>query len=300
MTEHTPLSNPKPAEILGEIGADRPCASCGFNLHGQTITRDPHYAMPIARCPECGTVAALQEYPALGRWANRWAAVLAATWLAVLVALFAATTAFSLVQFMGYVESMSDLTAEALAQAQSDWASSLPPDERDMLHVPDTVRGNVWDPIIESWPGADNPRAIIDAHGGPVVLIEWRYGWFWIFSALYGLVVGAIWSVALLHQPRWRVALVPIVAIAIALAIFATTLRVQTVPWMPVRSLVLPIVAPYIAGCTAAVLIASIAAGCHVGRPLARLVIRMALPPRLRVPFAPLWTAAAKPLPKPR
>ena len=57
---------------------DRLCTKCGYNLTGQPVLREPHYEMLIVRCPECGAVAALQEYPVLGRWAGRWAALLAA------------------------------------------------------------------------------------------------------------------------------------------------------------------------------------------------------------------------------
>jgi len=68
-------------ERVAILTGERICASCGFNLHGSPITREHHYNMLIARCPECGTVASLQEYPLLGRWATRWGRVLAAIWL---------------------------------------------------------------------------------------------------------------------------------------------------------------------------------------------------------------------------
>ena len=68
-----------------QIRTDRPCAGCGFNLFGQPIVREGHYGLVSARCPECGRLAALQEYPALGKWADRWAKLLAATWIVALV-----------------------------------------------------------------------------------------------------------------------------------------------------------------------------------------------------------------------
>ena len=54
---------------------DRLCTHCHYNLIGQPVLREPYYSMLIVRCPECGTVAAMQEYPQLGRWANRWSVI---------------------------------------------------------------------------------------------------------------------------------------------------------------------------------------------------------------------------------
>ena len=68
---------------LGVVLGDRLCVRCGFNLHGQTITREPHYQMLSVRCPECSTLASLQEYPVLGRWGQRFGIVFALLWLAV-------------------------------------------------------------------------------------------------------------------------------------------------------------------------------------------------------------------------
>ena len=70
------------------IVGDRLCVHCGYNLTGQNIYREPHYDLLIARCPECGSVASVLEYPVLGRWANRWAAVIAALWVVVLLAVW--------------------------------------------------------------------------------------------------------------------------------------------------------------------------------------------------------------------
>ena len=53
--------------VTGIIQGDRVCIACGFNLCGQRIVREPRYNLLIARCPECGQAATLQEYPLLGR-----------------------------------------------------------------------------------------------------------------------------------------------------------------------------------------------------------------------------------------
>ncbi len=79
-------------ERIAVISGDRACGSCGFNLHGQNVVREEHYDMLMVRCPECGQVASLHEYPVLDPWAKRVGFVLAAVWLLVMLAAVAATT----------------------------------------------------------------------------------------------------------------------------------------------------------------------------------------------------------------
>ncbi|MFM9958758.1 MAG: hypothetical protein ACKVZJ_11840 [Phycisphaerales bacterium] len=86
-----PAGQPQRLSILT---GDRFCAACGFNLVGQSVVREPHYQMLMVRCPECGTPSAMQEYPMLGRWANRWARVLALA-LMVFVTLFTVGMSFA-------------------------------------------------------------------------------------------------------------------------------------------------------------------------------------------------------------
>ncbi len=91
-TQNTRPGAPAAApERIAIVSGDRVCGSCGFNLHGQHVVREEHYAMLMIRCPECGQVASLHEYPVLGAWARRLGMVLAALWLFVMVAAVAAT-----------------------------------------------------------------------------------------------------------------------------------------------------------------------------------------------------------------
>src|SRR5688572_5228275 len=86
-------SQPEGEVRVSVLMGDRLCAACAYNLTGQTIVREPHYKLLIVRCPECATVASVQEYPLLGRWAVRWAMVLAGIWFLVLVAMWIASGA---------------------------------------------------------------------------------------------------------------------------------------------------------------------------------------------------------------
>ncbi|MEZ6164498.1 MAG: hypothetical protein R3B67_08695 [Phycisphaerales bacterium] len=64
-------------------------AGCGFNLYGQSVTREEHYGLAIARCPECGTVAALQQYPVMTHWVNRFRLIIGGIYIVLLLGMFA-------------------------------------------------------------------------------------------------------------------------------------------------------------------------------------------------------------------
>jgi hypothetical protein len=82
----SPTSTARTPEVrISTVVGDRLCIKCGFNLSGQPVVRESVYGMAIVRCPECSTIASLQEYPLLGRWARRIAAALAALWLLLLI-----------------------------------------------------------------------------------------------------------------------------------------------------------------------------------------------------------------------
>ncbi len=81
-----------PPDQFDEIRADRACIGCGFNLYAQPVTKEEHYGLAICRCPECGTVAALQQYPTMTHWVNRFRALIAAIWVVVLIAFFFGNT----------------------------------------------------------------------------------------------------------------------------------------------------------------------------------------------------------------
>ena len=74
------------------VTGDRLCIRCGYNLIGQSILREPHYNLLIARCPECGAVAGVQEYPLLGPWAHRWGMIIAALWFILIIGFWAGSS----------------------------------------------------------------------------------------------------------------------------------------------------------------------------------------------------------------
>lgn len=213
---------------VSTLVGDRLCIRCCYNLVGQPILREQHYNMLIVRCPECGTVASLQEHPLLGRWAMRWAAVLAGLWILVLLGMWFITTA-----------TLYGMTREAAFESldQAGW-------------------GGFW------------------------LIVRWS-----LLLAAYG----CIWSLLLPHVRRKLLPLWLLVIVALP-AIVAYVTEVGTVGSR------YPYGGPDYGQALVAVQLIAIAVaavpmclGMLFGRSLARLLVRAALPPRLRGSLAGLW-----------
>lgn len=116
---HAPTSGSE--QRVSILVGDRLCVSCGFNLHGQHIVREPRYSMLMVRCPECGTVASLQEFPLLGKWMTRWAALLAVIWLLLLLGLTLGTAGATYGLSRGVVSTTVGPVAREITRSHGEW-----------------------------------------------------------------------------------------------------------------------------------------------------------------------------------
>ncbi|MFN0010794.1 MAG: hypothetical protein ACKVS8_04025 [Phycisphaerales bacterium] len=311
LAPHDPRFASAREERLGELCGDRLCVKCQFNLTGQLIVREPHYGMVIVRCPECSTVASLQEYPLLGKWVGRWTGLLAAVWFIALCAMMAGSvgmmTAMTItvaddlaaplavrIGTMQKAESAAQIAANPLlAGSANSWGA---PEWLANQAIGDNMLvDGTW------WVKQDEARVIADV-GGVWACIDVRrtLAW-WPFSFLV-LGVGTAWSVALLHQPRRRVWLFALVIAGIALTIAViVALQSSTFGWRGLigageaarRALGWPVNIVGVLAFTP-VLMGSLV----VGRSIVRGLIRLMLPPRLRGPLATLWIADGLAVPR--
>lgn len=299
-TPAAPAPAPADPPRLGVISGDRACINCGFNLYGQPIVREPHYGLIIARCPECGTPAALQEYPLLGRWARRFAALITMLWLGVLLVLLVITLAGTTATAREAQATAIRPLTRAIGRAYAEYQRQLSQQNTNFGWGSD--HDYTWvDPV---WAASADRDAIIadaaalDAPTGGGSYVDWRQGLRELtFGAIWPLLFGLLWGVALLHIPRRRIALaaVPLMALAAAFSLlnfsptagmsFARSIALEWAGasgyWVMLASLTLPL-----------------AIGLVLGRPVARLLIRFLLPPRLRTPLSVLWTADNLPPPR--
>lgn len=314
MSPHPLPSNPSaPPSIpgsdrLGTLIGDRICITCGYNLVNQPLVREPHYQMIIARCPECGTVASLQEYPLLGRWANRWSWLFAALWVLFLLAFFAATAGsiYGISYGAGYVasERLGDfIAAEYRAHLEEqrkglalDSAGNIAPaslaqaakidNEIDYLENGYGQPDSTWSYDLE---------ATLAANGGYQKVINWRALAIWQWLAFAAFIYGVIWSVLLPHLRGRSCLLIPLVYLAI-LGLICAALWIQSEParmgsliWF--AELGAPLIRPLFTAASVLFALCILSLGLILGRRIARLLVRIFLHPRWRGPFAFLWHA---------
>lgn len=286
---------------IAQLTGDRACIKCHFNLSGQTIVREPHYGLLIVRCPECGSACPVQEYPVLGRWAGRLGALLAAGYFCFLLAFALACAGAT----AGISYAVTELLSSPLQQfaydrtiqhEQSKMASVGPPTQ------PQFYGNQAID--MEWWEGLPPSKLIVDAGGWFGGAIDWRQLWIWVYIALVGLPLGVVWAVAM-PGARWRRFVLVTLLIMLLATLFITLARFgpgsagRFMGAWYVRELILSevfwqLVWPSLLASGVVLL-----AGMLLGRPIARGLVRLLLPPRLWAPFSFLWIADNRPLPRP-
>jgi hypothetical protein len=280
------------------VTGDRCCTRCGYNLIGQQVFREEHYSMLIVRCPECGTVASVQEYPLLGGWAVRWGVVLAVLWCLLLVSLWPGTAGIMCGMSLAigdeaassYTMHLEELYAASRPQA----AGTAAPAQTRIVQIPGGTRiqfgPSVGGDFAKWWAQQDRP-ALLAAAGGWRNAINGDAFLLLVPACLLLFAAGWLWSVFLIQlKRRWLiVCAAAIVALAcVMLAVGMSELHLQPAGWARTaarQQLALPAVAIGIAFCTAA-----LGLGMRYGRPLTRLIVRVFLPPRLRSSLTLLWT----------
>jgi hypothetical protein len=299
------MTDPGGEQRVSTLIGERLCTHCGYNLTGQPVLREPHYRMLIVRCPECGGAAGLQEYPLLGRWAGRWAALLAALWFLVMLALWIGSGAAIFGLSLGAAELSSEKFAEWILREHTAQATATPVPGAQPGPGPgggggasiaevtiSTPRGLIrYDPqSLHSWWAAQDRAALLARAGGWRAMVDWPALWLWVPLGLVAFTLGAMWSVILLHLRRGRVVLwsaaVMTVALIFATVVIASWLTHET-GWY--RSDAAAMIGPRVLVLSLGFGAAALAAGLWLGRPLVRAMLRLLLAPRLRAPLALLW-----------
>ncbi len=327
--------NQSEAYMPDEIRADRACIGCGFNLYGQTVTKEPHYGMAITRCPECGTVAALQTYPSMSHWVNRFRSIIAAVWIVLLLGALAGSTVVLTGLSLSATELASENLAEIIGASHEEWGkakeaqaaavnatggttptaapttttTTLPTVFNGTTTITTTTGTTVvfpgagsrsfrWVTISEEW-RKDHLDSTIEQAGGVWANVDGEFLIMLIPGIIVGVLCGVFWSVTLLGGTKRRAILVPLVACFVAAAIvIGINSTDSSFQWAReiARGYYAPIIVPIMIG----VQFTAISVGVFAGRKIARFVVVMALPARNRVPLSLLWTCEGHSLPKPK
>lgn len=277
-------AQPEAARVSVLVG-DRLCTGCGYNLTGQPIVREPHYQLLVVRCPECGVVASVQDYPTLGRWAGRWAAVLAALWFIGLTGIAIGTSAAIFGLSLGASESAAREYRDTLDDLYMEWLQELHPG------VDVSSRWNFE--TFDQWWQTIQPSQILADAGGFFRAADWFAMVLWILLFLFAMAIGTFWSTALLHLRRRGRLIFGLLMIAVPAALATagnwSEIAGTDIDWAAEgawHQVGLPFM-----GLSLVVALLGLWAGLLIGRRIIRSLIRLLLPPRLRGPLALLWTA---------
>lgn len=299
------------------IVGSRACHDCGYCLEGQPIVREEHYGMLIARCPECGTVAALQEYPSLSGWGRRLGALSAAGWAGTLLC-----TALMIVSIIE-AQMRSDnnaIEARLIERIEAEWSPIVDrvvairnDAEFDIDTLPgrvaqaqavnyasglseETYRANASEFMDAAWLSDQDLAKWRRESTSIVQFLRSRPLIQWVNVVLGYFAVGAIAAGALYHL-RWRGKLVTLGLFAALTVLFAVSdyarfdVKPNLIGWDAEYAWVVAWRECWPTTClmTMTISLGAIGAGLWLGRPIARELLCLLLPPRACSSLAGLW-----------
>lgn len=300
-TDGTPADDRRVGELIG----NRVCLECGYNLIGQPIVRERHYNMVIARCPECATVVALQEYPRLGRWANRWAGMLAAALLLGGLGLLFTNGLIISISSGAFNYAAAGPYVQWLGEHQYDWMKTNDTANFEATYgaYPAFDPSQVYWYFDINWWNAQDPDALLAEAGGWSRVIDWRALWSLGWMAFWVAAFGVGWAGILLRFKRLRLlafgGLILVVSYLLALVTsyqffgfgFGTSMNIMGLATDQLR--------PYLLGACMIAAALPLALGLLLGRPLLRWLIRLLLHPRHVSALSILWICDGKAPPRP-
>ncbi|MBY0313534.1 MAG: hypothetical protein K2W85_15825 [Phycisphaerales bacterium] len=280
---------------VSELVGDRLCATCCFNLSGQTIVREPTYRLLIVRCPECGTAAALQEYPLLGRWANRLGYFFAALYILAMLGLTLGSAGGMFGLSMGANELLSQKFVAHLTELQQQRANAnAGPQPANWTWQTNYEKDRLW------WESSDKWELLQQA-GGLSEGVNWNGLVFVLVMVLILFPVGLVFGATMPHVKGWRMLWVPgAVMVLCMLFLFVAHLSQRSQRWFypqwsgpqAFQVVVVPMLCLFGSGV--------LLLGMAIGRPLVRWLLVLLLPPRLRGPMGYLWRVDGLAMPRTR
>ena len=267
---------------VSTVMSDRVCVSCGYNLIGQSVVREPHYGMLITRCPECGVYAGLQEFPLTGIWARRLGFAFAAIVMILMLCALPATS----VTLFGIGSGLTELRSSRVSdQLQAQFMEDN--------QAPDGTVLNQQQFQYAQWYASLEPvqHVAIAEPWAPPTPLEFAM---LVLAMLAAAAAGLVWAALLTGRSAvarliWWMLITSLLGIAVATSIIGhgvtlsgTNATAYITPWNTSASLVTPRILPLVTGATALILLTIMLAGDR----LILLTIRLLLPPRMQRLFA--------------
>ena len=281
--KESPSLHPGGGERVSVMYGDRLCTTCHYNLIGQPVLREGHYNLLVVRCPECATMASLQEYPQLGRWANRWAIFLSVIWIIFLLAFAAGGLGMTIGMSGGFTEQAVSHFENELENHWEAWHLRAYPGI--------TINNRWWSPDdYEEWARLHPPSTMLVELGGAKMMLARPELLLYMFPMFAAGVMGILWSVALVHRRRLTMLAMSIGLLMLVGTVFGSIWwqivefpanSFDDIAWM---ELGMPLMATELLACWGLFTIALL-----LGRNVARGLVRVMLPPGLRKPLSVLW-----------
>lgn len=287
-------SAPKAVERAVQLETDAFCVECGYNLHGQPVCRDERLNLLIARCPECGQFhPAGTGVTATKLWLQRLASLLLFFWVLIVIGVVVlASIGFGAVS-VGYIEDMTYRQLMSADQKPAEWKQISLASGGTTYQV---VKKGTTRPVV-NWklyytlqPTGDDDQS---PWGNRKTATLFEQGVLAGCAAALGLIFGLLLVVFLWHWKKRRYLLVTLLPLAPAIfmiCVFYLNEEFELIVSWATR----------VAICFALWEAAWIGVGILVGRPIARGLLRMFVPPRPRQYLAFLWTIDGKSPPLPR
>lgn len=283
---------------VSTLAGNRLCTKCGYNLIGQSVVREPHYDMLMVRCSECGSVASIQEYPLLGRWAVRWAMLIAALWFA-LSTLFLLATSGLLYSFSNSITTIAIYPyAMSIAELQVEWYEAIDAQtqQQQMFQYQLSQGAYPYINIDQTWWSTQDSQALLASSGGWSKVGQWPSASMLISLSLYIFLVGCFWAVLLTHLRRiWLIlfCFLPIVLAAVfgAMQYSSDNLSLTNWGWLTAQDIANDQLGMIFFNIANTLMLVPLIVGIIFGRSIVRLLIRLLLPHRLCNSLAFLWIA---------
>jgi len=295
--DQSPSAHDKDVKMMDSIRADRACIKCGFNLFGQEVFKEDHYQLAVTRCPECGTVAALQSYPMMSHWVNRFRALIAGGWVFGLLFVFILQ-----MSFIGSIaDGMSRTASEDFAIQIGEHYFSWAEENEVVVNGPFGAGVNQypqWLNIPNDW-ADDHVDTIYNKMNGQSKQVINEMAWAFVPASIAMFLFGVFWSNALLGASRKKAAIIPVLAgvSAVLLMYFPDLNWGLSTTYVQASEIAKEYYSAYLAFFGVLIQLPALLLGVFLGRKIARWIITLTLPPRSRVPFSIFWTRDGLALP---
>lgn len=280
--------------VVAHVEIDRYCDGCGYNLRTQPVRAEPRTAVLMCRCPECGQFTPARDAVTAGRvWLRRLGTFLALIWVPTVLSVGLGLGAAQVGVVVGTLDVLTTFQRVTVnTPAPTSGPTTSPSATRQIPLPPGALNdfagfGNVTVTITGGGGNSGGqvaryrpvPRTDIEEYRPFIVGMH-------VLSCALGFLLLLLAVVVMPHWRRWGY-LILAVSMPVAAGLIVWVGLHYDMPELTDWSqpYLLGLSAAHLAGCLAAVL---------VGRPTARMLATLILPPRIRQVVAYLWLADGK------